>query len=187
MSRAQQEHWDRRYAEGGMAPVGERGAPPLFAPFEGFFPTSGSAFEVACGRGRGAVWLADRGMSVWGVDLSPVAIDLARRYADACGVGDRCRFDVHDLDTGLPAGPPADLVVCYLFREADIDDAMVHRLRPGGLLAVACLSEVGAPPGRFRAGPGELVASFGHLDVLEANEADGHAWLIARTPSPSAS
>ncbi|MGI9609740.1 MAG: class I SAM-dependent methyltransferase [Acidimicrobiia bacterium] len=187
MSRSQQQQWDRRYTDGGMAPLGEHGPLPLFAPFEYRFPTAGSALEVACGRGRGAVWLATRGMTVWGVDLSPVAVDLARRYADKSGVGERCRFDVHDLDDGLPAGPPVDLVVCYLFRETDIDDAMVQRLRPGGMLAVACLSEVGAGPGRFRAETGELMAAFGHLDVLEAGEDDGYTWLVAKSFSPSAS
>jgi hypothetical protein len=45
------------------------------------------------------------------------------------------------------------------------------------------LSEVGAPPGRFRAGPGELVTRFAHVDgvdVLDHREADGVARLLAR-------
>ncbi len=174
------QHWDRRYAQSGMAPAGETPPLPLFGGVEDLFPTSGKALDVACGRGRGAAWLASRGLDVWGIDVSPVAIDLARKYAELSGVGDRCRFDVHDLNHGLPEGGQVDLVVCYLFREADLDQAMIDRLQPGGILAIACLSEVGHGRGRFRARPGELTTAFAQLQVLEAGEAGGHAWLIGR-------
>lgn len=181
MSGQDRQHWDQRYEASGLAEIGEVGPPALFADFEHLFPTAGTAFEVACGRGRSAAWLAARGLQVWGIDVSPVAIELAREYAQLCGVGDRCRFDVHDLDGGLPPGDPVDLVLCHLFRDADIDDAMIDRLKPGGVLAVACLSEVGHGPGRFRAAAGALTDAFGHLEELAAGEADGHAWFAGRT------
>ncbi len=114
------------------------------------------------------------------VDVSPIAIDLARELAVAQGLDDRCRFDVIDLDDGLPPGPPVDVVLCHRFRDARLDVALVARLRPGGLLALVALSEVGAAPGRFRARPGELRAAFGHLDVLADEEGDGLALLLAR-------
>lgn len=180
MAEDARQHWDQRYTEAGIAPVGEPSPLPLFADVADAFPSAGSALEVACGRGRGAVWLASRGMTVWGVDVSPVAVDLATQLAELSGFGDQCRFDVHDLDGGLPAGEPVDLVLCHLFREADIDQAMIDRLKPGGILAVACLSEVGHGPGRFRAAPGELVEAFGELHLIEAGEADGHAWYVGR-------
>jgi SAM-dependent methyltransferase len=164
-----------------LTSAGKVEPPPLFAPFADLFPMAGGALDLACGNGRSAVWLARRGMEVWGVDFSPVAIDFARRYADASGVGHRCRFDVHDLKAGLPDGERVDLVFCNLFRDADLDEVLVERLRPHGMLAMSCLSEVGAAPGRFRAASGELLKSFRHLDVLETGEADGYAWLIART------
>jgi hypothetical protein len=44
---------------------------------------------------------------------------------------------------------------------------------------VTVLSEVGDEPGRFRAGPGELLAAFGGLDVLAHTERDGEASLVA--------
>ena len=180
MSEEARQHWDKRYAEGDAAPVGNTPPLPIFTAFEDLFPMSGTALEVACGRGRGAVWLARRGMEVWGVDVSPVAIQLARKHAGLAGVGERCRFDVHDLDHGLPDGEQVDLVVCYLFREAGLDKAMIDRLKPGGMLAVVCLSEVGHGPGRFRAKAGELTDAFAGLDVQEAGEADGSAWVIGR-------
>ncbi len=117
---------------------------------------------------------------MWGLDVSPVAVGHARELARRSGVGDRCRFDAVDLDDGLPAGPPVDVVLCHKFRDRRLDRAILGRLAPGGVLAISCFSEVGAAPGRFRAGSGELVAAFAALDVIAAGEGGGVAWLVAR-------
>jgi SAM-dependent methyltransferase len=180
MSELDRSHWDLRHAQQGMAPTGEPIPPPAFAAFERLFPTAGLALELACGRGRTALWLASRGMQVHGVDVSPVAIDLARELLAQSGLAERCRFDILDLDHGLPEGPPADLIVCHLFRDARLDRALVERLAPTGLLAIAVLSEVGAGPGRFRARPGELRDAFAELELLAEGEAQGVAWLLGR-------
>jgi SAM-dependent methyltransferase len=180
MSETDLRDWDRRYAEDGVSPLDESGPPPEFAAHEELFPTEGNALELACGRGRTAVWLAGRGMDYRGVDISPVAIDLAHQLVAHQGLSERCRFEVHDLDDGLPPGPQVELLFCYLFRDPTLDQAMVDRLKPGGLLATAVLSEVGAEPGRFRARPGELRDAFGTLEILVDDEGDGKAWLIGR-------
>lgn len=179
MTDTDRQRWDDRYADLGVAPVAVEPL-PVFAHCESLFPTAGTALEIACGRGRGAVWLACRGMTVEASDVSPVAIDLARQHATEVELADRCRFDVWDLDLGLPPGEPVDLVLCHLFRQADLDQAMMGRLKQGGLLAVACLSEVGHGPGNFRAKPSELTSAFADLETLEAGEADGHAWFVGR-------
>ena len=180
MSAEDRRHWDARYGELGLAPLDGAPPPPVFAPFESLLPTQGAALELACGRGRGALWLASRGLRVLGVDVSAVAIELARELASRAGYADRCRFQVVDLDQGLPEGPPVDLILCHLFRDARLDRALVERLVPGGWLAVATLSEVGAGPGAFRARPGELRAAFGELDLVHEGEAEGRAWLLGR-------
>jgi SAM-dependent methyltransferase len=172
-------HWDERYAGIGAAPLDRIGPPPVFAPNVGIFPTAGDALELACGRGTLAVWLATRGMNVWGVDVSAVAVDLAQTLAIETGVGDRCRFDVVDLDLGLPAGPPVDVIMCHWFRDPRLDEPIIERLAPGGLLAIRVLSEVGVGPGPFRARPSELVDAFAALDIVAADEGDGEAWLLA--------
>jgi SAM-dependent methyltransferase len=177
--------WDARYARLDSSAVDTAGAPPLLAAHEHLVPTAGSALELACGVGTASVWLAERGLDVLGVDGSPVAIDRARDLARRRGVDARCRFAVVDLDDGLPPGPPAALILCHRFRDPRLDAAITARLAPGGLLAMTVLSEVGAAPGRFRARPGELPAAFAALDVLAAGEADGEAWLLARTCQPS--
>lgn len=178
VSAADREHWDERYEELGRAPVIAPGIPPPeFAHLADIFPSSGHALELACGRGRGAVWLGGRGLNYWGLDVSPVAIALARELISNYNFAARCRFDVVDLDEGLPAGPAADVVLCYWFHDPRLEGQILDRLAPGGLLAIAVLSEVGAGPGQFRVPLGYLRAAFQHLEIIDESEADGQAWL----------
>lgn len=155
----------------------------MFTPFEAEFPTSGRAMDLACGQGVAGVWLARRGLDVWGLDISATAIDQARELAAQAGVGERCQFDVVDLDDGLPAGPPVDVVMCHRFRGSRLDQSIADRLAPDGLLAISALSVVDAGAGRFRVQPGELTAAFAQLEVVAAGEGDGEAWLLARKPA----
>ena len=169
--------WDERHAdrEPGLVDV-----PAVFAAHRDLFPSTGSALDLACGQGGVSVWLALRGLEVLGVDVSPVAIARARELAADNGVGARCRFEVVDLDDGLPAGPPADVILCHKFRDRRLDAAISERLAPGGLLAISALSEVGAKPGPFRVRAGELPAAFAALERIATGEGDGEAWLLAR-------
>ena len=180
MSEEDRQQWDERWADRGIAPDSELGPPDAFAAFADLLPTSGSALEVACGHGRSAVWLALRGLSVLGVDVSPVAVDLAAQLAARHQLSDRCTFKLVDLDGGLPAGDLVDLVLCHMFRDPRLDSEIIDRLKPGAILAIAVLSEVGVGPGRFRSRPGELPRTFGHLEILACGEAEGVAWLIGR-------
>lgn len=177
--------WDRRYTDRGPLTPGDVAPPGLFRPFTAHFPTAGGAVELACGSGAATVWLARRGLQTVGYDVSPVAINQAKELAERCGQAERCRFEAVDLDEGLPAGDPVDMLLCNKFRDPSLDRPIMARLRAGGVLAISVLSEVGAPPGAFRAKPGELLRAFGALDHIASGEADGEAWLVARRrPGP---
>ncbi len=180
MAEGDRRRWDERYAAQGPPSVSGPKPPDVLARHAEEFPTAGRALDLACGQGAGAVWLARRGLDVRGFDVSAVAVDQAREVARLAGGGDRCHFEVFDLDDGLPAGPPVDVILCHKFRDRRLDGAIIERLAPGGLLAIAALSEVGAAPGPFRAAPGELPAAFAELEQLDAGEGDGQAWLLAR-------
>ena len=54
----------------------------------------GRALDVGCGTGTNALWLAQRGFDVLGVDLSPLAVEKAR--AKSAGVRG-CRFEALDF------------------------------------------------------------------------------------------
>jgi 2-polyprenyl-3-methyl-5-hydroxy-6-metoxy-1,4-benzoquinol methylase len=180
VTREDQRRWDERYTSRGPVSGGTPGPPGVFADYADAFPTTGRALDIACGPGLATVWLAQRGLEAVGLDVSSVAIGQARELARLSGVTDRCRFDVVDLDDGLPDGPPVDVIVCHRFRDHRLDRAFIERLAPGGLLATAALSEVGAQPGPFRAAPGELAVAFAELAVVAAGEGQGQAWLLAR-------
>lgn len=180
MGEADRNRWDERYAAKGPPSLSSVAPPAVFAGHADLFPTAGRALDLACGQGTGSVWLASRGLRVVGLDVSPVAISHARELAQRAAVGNRCRFDVVDFDEGLPPGTPVDVILCCKFRDSRLDRAIVERLAPGGLLAIAALSEVGAGPGPFRAAAGELPAAFAGLDLLGAGEGGGQAWLLAR-------
>jgi SAM-dependent methyltransferase len=180
MSDDDRRRWDEKHRQAQARAV--VGLPEVFAPYEDLFPHTGSALEVACGRGGASVWLALRGVTVLGVDVSPVAVSAARDLAAAQGVADRCRFEVLDLDDGLPPGDAVDVLLCHRFRDRRLYPAMTARLAPGGMLALSVLSEVGASSGPFRAPRGELREAFDDLEVIADGEGDGVAWLVASSP-----
>ncbi|TQK28049.1 class I SAM-dependent methyltransferase [Arthrobacter sp. SLBN-53] len=176
MSAEDRARWDAMYVEGADMPVAA--LPAVFGGVADLFPRTGAALDIACGTGGVAVWLAQRGLRVQAVDVSAVAIVRARRFAEQSAVP--VTFDVADLDAGLPSGEPVDVLLCNKFRNTALYGSMTARLKPGGLLAICVLSEVGATPGRFRAVAGELRAAFGALDVIADGEGGGQAWLVGR-------
>ena len=133
MTEEDRRHWESRYAESGLVRVGDPIAPRVFAPLKDLFPKAGRALEIACGRGESALWLASRVMDVYAVDVSPVAIRLARELVSRSEYAERARFEVFDLDNGMPDCPRVELVLCLNFRDAHLDQPKTDRLGPGGL------------------------------------------------------
>jgi len=69
----------------------------------------GRALDLGCGPGRNAIWLAERGWRVTGVDASVVGLEQARARASERGVELECVQA--DLLAYEPAPGGADLVV----------------------------------------------------------------------------
>jgi methyl halide transferase len=98
------EHWEERY-RAGQAPW-DTGRPSSelerTVAEERIAPCR--AFELGCGTGANAVWLAQQGFDVTAVDISPLAIERARQRAAAAGVNVRfLQADVLNLpDLGAP-------------------------------------------------------------------------------------
>jgi len=175
MTAQDRDRWDGRYADQPLLTPLDCAVPTVFADWVDLFPTAGTAVDIACGRGAGSVWLAQRGLDVLGVDISPVALTQAAALAARCGMADRCRFVIADLDAGLPSGPAADVILCSRFRDARLDQEIVHRLTAGGLLAISARTV-----GRFAVRAGELSAAFAALHVIAEGADQDTAWLLAR-------
>ena len=75
--------WDRRYAGHELLWTSEANR-FLIEEVDGLEP--GRALDLACGEGRNAVWLAERGWKATGVDFSAVGLEKARQLAEARGV-----------------------------------------------------------------------------------------------------
>jgi 2-polyprenyl-3-methyl-5-hydroxy-6-metoxy-1,4-benzoquinol methylase len=101
----EREDWNRKHGEAGLL-FGVEPNRFLVAEVEGMPP--GRALDVACGAGRNAVWLAERGWAVTGVDFSDVALGNARRLAGERGVD--VEWIQADLREWEPAGRTFDVV-----------------------------------------------------------------------------
>jgi SAM-dependent methyltransferase len=94
------------------------------------------SIELGCGTGTNAIWLAQRGFEVTGVDLVPQAIERAKQRAAEAGVS--IRFFAADLLALPDLGEPFDFLFdrgCYhaVRRENAIGylDTVDRLLRPG--------------------------------------------------------
>ncbi|MGM0673150.1 MAG: class I SAM-dependent methyltransferase [Spirochaetota bacterium] len=62
--------------------------------------------DAGCGNGKSAVWLAERGFHVVGIDLSPTAVEQARSRARSRGVAERCEFHEGRFPNAVPSRAP---------------------------------------------------------------------------------
>jgi SAM-dependent methyltransferase len=152
--------WDDRYAAAEQVWSIE---PNRFVAAELADLPTGTAVDLACGEGRNAIWLAERGWTVTGMDFSEVAIERARRIA-----GDReVTWVVGDaLTVELPE---ADLsVLAYLQLPAEQRRTAVRRafgaLRPGGTLFVIAHDSTNLTEGT--GGPQDPAVLYTAEDVL---------------------
>jgi SAM-dependent methyltransferase len=107
----------------------------------GHAPATGELLELGCGAGNMAIWLAQRGYTVTGVDISPTAIQWARENAAATANVTFLVGDVLDL-RGLP-DHTFDLVLdghclhCIIGPDRARFLHIAHRLlKPGGYLLI---------------------------------------------------
>ena len=78
--------------------------------------TPGRALDLGCGEGGDAIWLAQQGWRVTGIDISTVAIERARAAALAADIGaSLLDFVAGDLETWRP-DEPLDLVTASFFQ-----------------------------------------------------------------------
>jgi 2-polyprenyl-3-methyl-5-hydroxy-6-metoxy-1,4-benzoquinol methylase len=85
--------WDERYRSGRAEERETKPNPLMVQTCSKLAP--GKALDLACGAGRNAMWLAERGWSVTAVDGAPTAIEILRRRASEGGVAVDARiFDL---------------------------------------------------------------------------------------------
>lgn len=86
--------WNAAYKAGTMPWDSAEADPTLVALVEQGTITPSRALDIGCGTGTHALWLAERGFEVVGIDLAPLAIERARAKAAPTA---QCRFEVSDF------------------------------------------------------------------------------------------
>ncbi|WP_139925184.1 cyclopropane-fatty-acyl-phospholipid synthase family protein [Hymenobacter sp. DG01] len=95
--------------------------------------------DLACGKGRHALYLSEQGYDVTGVDLSAESIRYARQFAH-----EHLHFYEHDMREPLPTGSfdlVLNLFTSFGYFEQETDNVVALRnaaaaLRPGGKLII---------------------------------------------------
>jgi cyclopropane fatty-acyl-phospholipid synthase-like methyltransferase len=130
--------WDERFA----APEYIFGREPnrFLVSQAALFQPGAAVLDVATGEGRNAVWLAQRGCRVTGIDISAKAIEKARRLAAESGL--EVRFEVEDVRQRSWVADAFDAVVTIFIQFAapaerrSVFEGMQRTLRPGGVIVL---------------------------------------------------
>lgn len=183
--------WNESYASGQLP--WDTGQPePVLVDFV----TSGAVMpsltlEIGSGTGTNAIWMAERGFDVLGVDVSPLAVDKA--HAKLEGRDLRCRFATLDFLAATPTGGPFQFLFdrgCFhVFDEPDERQLFAAQvaaaLTPGGLWLSLIGSTEGPPRemGPPRRSAREITLAIEPaLEIIELRSAEfrGHgakAWI----------
>jgi SAM-dependent methyltransferase len=161
--------WDERFLRGdelhGYAP-----SPPLPQAIAGIAP--GRALDLACGAGRHAIFLAERGWKVHAIDASQVGVQRMLDEAYKRRVSQLIAGEVADIESPrFEIEGEHDLVCDFYFLHRPLFAQIRRAVRPGGLF-VAALHVRSAPreQGRFLLEPGELKALFSDWQVVHSRE-----------------
>ena len=203
----QERMWSTRYRDAGEDYVFGTTANRFLAAQSALLGSGRTALSVADGEGRNAVWLAEQGLRVTATEISPVALEKARKLA----AGRHVEVDFVVADAVAWDYPEAafDFVVGIFIQFADpvqrerIFAGMARALRPGGHLIVHGYTpkqleyRTGGPSAVENLYTAELLrTAFAGLDIVHLQEYEdvldegvGHkgqsalVGLVARKPA----
>ncbi|HET7103634.1 MAG TPA: class I SAM-dependent methyltransferase [Terracidiphilus sp.] len=175
--------WNESYASGQLP--WDTGQPePLLVDFIASSGVkAGKTLEIGSGTGTNAIWMAERGFDVLGVDVSPLAVERARAKMKDRALG--CRFAALDILTTPPPGGPFQFVFdrgCFhVFDEPEerhqFAAQVATALAPGGLWLSLIGSTEGPPRevGPPRRSAAEVALALEPLlEVVELRSAEFH-------------
>jgi len=171
-------HWNDRYR---TAEYVWKADPNRFLVDEVADLPPGRALDLACGEGRNAVWLAERGWVGTGVDFSEVGLDKGRRLAADRGVD--VEWVCADAATWVPPDDGYDLVaVFYLQLAAESRRRAIgvagRAVAPGGTLLVVAHDLANLTDGI--GGPQDATVLYRPEDVLADLDAAGIDVIVER-------
>ena len=192
MAEEDRARWDERYRVGDWADVDDPSG--ILELAEPWLKPPGLVLDVACGAGRNALFLAQRGFSVVAVDISWEGL---QRLAHRTRAQRLPVYPVHaDLERFVLPDSSFDVIINTRFLLRSLFPAFRSVLKPGGLLVFETFNvdEIEVLGGDIRRAfaleHGELKAAFAGLEfllyaegVFEEPEGErGLSRLIARKP-----
>lgn len=165
--------WDERYSSSERIWSG-RPNPQLVAEATGLPP--GRALDVGCGEGGDAIWLAEQGWHVVGVDVSQVALDRAASHAPE--LAGRITWQQADLVHEPPEPDSFDLVTAHYMHlppgpRARMFAGLVAAVRSGGTLLL-----VGHDAREVHVGPGRHQGPEVYFTAEELTGLLGDDWQV---------
>ena len=129
---------------------------------------AGAALDLACGGGRHAIWLAERGWRVTAVDqvIEPELMSVP---------------GIQTVQANIEAGEFIidsdvwDLIVCWLYWQPNLLPKIARGIRRGGTIALA-----GKTSGRFATSLAHYRTAFPNFTELASGEDEVRAFFIAR-------
>ena len=165
--------WDERYSRGEQ--IIKEPLPLLVRVADRLKP--GRALDLACGTGRHAIFLAERGWRVIAVDASSVGIEIAKALARVREV--EVDWRVADLERGEfeIERDAYDLVCVFYYLQRDLFPQIRAGVRAGGIVVAAIHMVDDSPNAKpmnpdFLLQPGELRAEFSGWEIL--HDYEGH-------------
>lgn len=140
-------------------------------------PPAGRALDLACGRGRHALWLAGRGYVTTALDRDADNVAFVAEEARRRGLG--VHVEVTDLESGPVSLGDAvyDVIVVVHYLHRPLFPALIAALRPGGVLVYETFTRAQAARGKptnpaFLLESGELARLVAPLEILRQREGD---------------
>jgi tellurite methyltransferase len=184
--------WDLRYRSGERASEDIDAPPTRLLEDTARRMKPGRALDLACGTGRNALWLAEQGWQVTGIDGAESAIEILRRRATAHNlVLDSRVADLEKSDYRIETASWDLIAICY-YLQRDLFSPAKQGVVPGGILVcIVHITEGDEEPTSTRMKPGELATSFSDWEILHSYEgkpddpAHRHAVaeIVARRPA----
>jgi tellurite methyltransferase len=131
--------------------------------------TGGTALDIAMGSGRNALFLAECGYRVTGIDRAESAVQLASTTAKKCGLNlDAVTADMLDVDLGVEK---FDLIANFYFLERDLVPRIKQALKPGGIVFFETFTSYDIPRDdpryrKFLIDPNELLTMFSDFFIM---------------------
>jgi SAM-dependent methyltransferase len=138
--------------------------PILTGELEGLAP--GKALDLACGSGRHALWLAERGWDVTALDL------VTEPFPGVHFI--RADLESHEYQIEPDTW---DLIVCWLYWQPDLLPEILHGTRSGGVVALS-----GKTNGRFATSLEDYRRAFAGWIELASGEDESRTYFVARRP-----